>query len=352
MNNNLEDIGLSALEELAQDDVDTAEENTQDAEDTAEDTTADSAEDSGDTTETSEEKGTEPEEDASDADDNTDDDATEDTAEPEQKEEKHELTDEEFEELAKKRGYSKHEDKEETTTEENPKTQDLLAKPEEIDKETWENMDDEMKIVYNQLPYIQAKGDDGKIYKIKTQEQLPANFRFSDDNERMRFMADLTAQEKRAEDSINKIEEFKQREAYAREAREIVDGVAAMQKAGELPIPKLDSNDPKFNDDPAVKVINHVLNFKKEKETQGYKLSIEDATLLYKAKHPDEFRKDAKGDQERASIAKKVSGSAKNSGKPVNNVDKSPKDIYGGYRPGMSIQDIVDEELSADDITY
>ena len=105
-------------------------------------------------------------------------------------------------------------------------------------------------------------------------------------------------------------------------------------------------NTPEFDTDPAVKIINNVLNYQAQRAQQGVRLSVRDAYLLCRAEHPDVFKKPetkAKGDDERKAIAKKVSGNNKSTNKSAAEETAGNKRKY--YRPGMSTQDVLDRAL-------
>lgn len=265
--------------------------------------------------------------------------------------EKQELSDEEFEELAKKRGYSKKsdEDKQKEDEEAGRKAFDNATKrPKEVDRDTWEAMPPINKVIYNNLPYIQAVGKDGNIVRVKTAQQLPDDFEFANKKAEMQFQNDLQAQEMKAQrmsDAINeRISQNRQRQQSANEARAILGEIDTLQKSGDLPIPKAKPGTKEFDSDEAVMLINKVLGYRQERLKAGANLSVEDALTIYKAKHPDEFKSksEAKGDSERKSIAKKISGSNKSADTSIS-AKKSAGPKY--YRYGMSMEDVLDRAL-------
>lgn len=343
MENDLTDVGLEALEALeAQDEQDNSE-----PEDTGEDVK--------DTTEeenTTEDDGDTSEEDNETSEDDTTDEADGDTEdEPEDKGEdkKAELSDEEFEEMARKRGYSKAEPKDETTNNNQNVMDKLLVRPKEIEEEVWGELPVENKIVYNALPYIEAVGKDGNVLKVKTPDQLPDDFDFASKKDEAKFYNELQAQEMKATQMFNAInarnERIKSDEAQKAEARNVITQIEALQKNGTLPTPKAKYGTKEFDNDPAVLLVNKVLNFRAEKAREiGANLTIADSLMLYKAVHPEEFvKKEAKGDIERANVAKKVAGNSKSSGTAVNKDDDKNKPQY--YRVGMSTEDVLDRVL-------
>lgn len=344
MEDDLTDVGLNALEALeAQDEQnstdDGGEEDTSEtggqespAEETGEETneTNDDSVDAGEDGEG---------EDSSDTEENTDAEGEK----PEEQENK-ELSDEEFEELAKKRGYSKAPSEEEK--EKQSEMDKLMARPEEIDEKIWENMPDDNKVIYNALPYITAEGKRGTI-RVKTPAQLPEGFEFKSQKAMMEFQNDLQAQELKATQMQNALASRAEREqretAQREEARIVIGEIEKLQKSGDLPTPKAKSGTAEFDNDPAVITINKVLNYRAQRASEGAKLSVRDSYLIYKAEHPEEFvKKEAKGDIERRNIAKKVAGNSKATSSAVNG-DEDNKSHY--YRTGMSTEDVLDRVL-------
>ena len=301
-----------------------------------------------------------------DADEKSDDDDSEDNDESESDDKKEtkkksdEMTDEEFEELAKKRGYSKNKtddnaDDEKKKAEEEAKRRmdaiNAIPKPKELDADTWGAMPPMNKIIYSRLPFITVRGKDGDV-KIKTPEQLPDDFEFASDKARAQYTNDIQAQENMAQQMANAIQgQARQQQVSAQQreqARAIIREVTDLQKTGDLPTPKSEPNTPEFNTAPAVAVINKVLNYQAQRAAQGVKLSVHDALVLYRAEHPNDFKKPenntkAKGDEERKNVAKKVAGNNKSTNKTAAEESGDNKRKY--YRPGMSTQDVLDRVL-------
>lgn len=340
MEDDLGDVGLNALEALeAQDqqeetsDPDTGE----DVEDTSETGGQDTdpedtggSEDGGDGEESSEEE------------DSSDDNSS-------KEEEDAEMSDEEFEELAKKRGYSKAKTEEETKqADEYAATMEkLLARPREIAEEVWDELPNENKIIYNALPYLVAEGKRG-VVQVKTPDQLPEDFEFRNEKAMMKFQNDLQAQETRATQFKNALDARAEREqrfnSERAEARKVVSEIESLQKSGALPTPKATFGKDGFDNDPAVVLINKVLNYRAKRAEEGSILSVKDSLLIYKALHPEEFvKKEAKGDIERRNIARKVAGNSKATSSAVNG-DDGNRPHY--YKTGMSTEDVLDAVLN------
>ena len=345
MNDDLGDVGLNALEALEAQDQ-------QEQENSAPD---------GDEGKNTEEEVKEP---ASDEETNEEETETSDNGETGEKEdeegeseteekagedEKKELSDEEFEELAKKRGYAKAKTEEETKAETDRQSQmdKLLARPKEIDEEVWNELPEENKVIYNALPYLVAEGKKG-VVQVKTPDQLPDGFEFKDQKAMMKFQNDLQAQENRATQFKQAIEARAEREQRASadraEAQKVISEIDGLQKSGELPSPKAKYGSKEFDNDPAVTLINKVLNYRAVRAQGGTNLSVRDSLMLYKAEHPEEFvKKEAKGDVERSRIAKRVAGNSKSTSSAVNGDDEN-KPRY--YKTGMSTEDVLDAVLN------
>lgn len=350
MNDDLGDVGLNALEALeAQDqqEQENSAENNADEEknNEATDNHVGTSEEDKDVKDDENSNGAQ---ESSDSDD-TDNKGGQDDSKEDKEEQKKELTDEEFEELAKKRGYSKT--KAEDKTEEESGQQDqmskLLNRPKEINEDVWDELPQENKIVYNALPYLIAEGKRGAV-QVKTPDQLPDGFEFKDNKAMMKFQNDMQAQENRATELMKALEARAENERRVEsdraEAQKVISEISSLQKSGELPTPKTTYGKEGFDNDPAVLTINKVLNYRAMRASQGVMLSVRDSLLLYKAEHPNEFiKKEAKGDIERKNIAKKVAGNSKAVGTAVNGRDDNKPNYY---RPGMSTEDVLDAVLN------
>lgn len=350
MNDDLSDVGLNALEALeAQDEQDTSDAG----EDTGAEVEEDTSETVGQETDATEDAGGEKDDEANGDGEETEGDDSEgtDATEDENKSDNKELSDEEFEELAKKRGYAKAPSEEEKAKadEQNKAHEEtmarLMARPKEVAEEVWENLPEENKIIYNSLPYLTAEGKDGTI-KVKTPDQLPEDFVFKNARAEMKFQNDLQAQETKATQMANALasrsERIQRETAQRQEAVRVITEIEGLQKTGALPTPKAKNGTPEFDTDPAVTLINKVLDYRAMRRAEGAMLSVRDSLLLYKAEHPEEFeKKEAKGDIERRNVAKKVAGNNKATGTAVNKDDNKPQ--Y--YKVGMSTEDVLDRIL-------
>lgn len=320
------------------------EEKKDDTEDT-------SSSDTGDTT-------------ASDSDgkDKTED--VEDKKSDDKEEEKKDLSDDEFEKMAKARGYAKtptdeekrqSEQKQKEAETEQQTVERLTKKPQEIPDDVWENTPKNNKMVYNSLPIITARGKNGTSVNVKLPTQLPDGFEFADEKARVEFQTAMAEQGRRSDNMLaaldNRDKQIQNAEAQRDFARQTIAEVAALQKSGDLPTPKAKPNTPEFKEDPAVKILDGVVGLRDQKMAEGYRLSIADATVLFKSQHPELFQPkntyNEKADKERADVARKVATGKKTSGKGADNYNQTPV-----YRPGsnMSLMDVAEEAMRREGI--
>lgn len=328
-------VGLDALDRIEQEESTKADQGETENKELEEVDNTSEADESNDSNEEGD-NGSESDQEPSDSDDEDKPDGQE---EVKQEEKKKELTDEEFEKLARERGYFK---KEETKQESQEETKDF-ERPSEIDEETWSSLDFVQKAIYTELPYIVAEGVNGNV-KIKTPTQLPEDFKFKSERARSEYDVEMRAQSDRtdrlAETIKNNIEQQKAQEAQIKEAHAIVDAVESLQKSGDLPTPKAKAGTKEFDEDPAVVFINKVLGYRADRIKEGSNISVKDAVLIFKALHQNELKKeekkiDAKGDIERANIARKISGGSK-----VAKVNGDYETKY--YKRGMTTEQVLD----------
>lgn len=146
------------------------------------------------------------------------------------------------------------------------------------------------KYVIDKLPTLSVVVKDGegfKTLKFKDTSELPADFEIANDAVRAQFTADISAQTARARDAIN---EYKQTElnnnvrAYEQqESKDVATDLASLQKQGVIPKFELSEDDPKFNDDPAVKIANQIYDLFKQtnqrymQQGKTYRITYADA---------------------------------------------------------------------------
>lgn len=348
MDGDLSDVGLNALEAMEAADEQAENESPADESVEQEEQPSEKAEEVVDTgSETGE---SEPEgEESGDEDENKEEPEEEPHDEDgEDSDKKEQLSDEEFEKLARKRGYTKEASDEEKQKEQerNEAKEKLLERPDEIPEKVWNNMPEENRVIYNALPYLNAEGKKGTI-QVKTPDQLPDDFEFKNEKAMMRFQNDLQAQETKATQLSNAImarsEAERRAVAEKAEARAVIGEIDKLQDKGLLPKPTAKQGTKAFDDDPAVLLINEVLDYRAQRAREGARLSVKDSLTLYKAEHPEKFaKKEARGDAERRNVAKKIAGNSKATGTAVNN-NESSKPHY--YKLGMSTEDVLDAVL-------
>lgn len=343
MNDDLTDIALTALEQAEANDAKSDEADTSKDESDEEDTSEES-----DDQESEDEQEESQEESEGEEEDDDDPESESETVEDDKKEAKKELTDEEFDELAKKRGYTKRDTEEERRQAQQNNAQAIqsMPKPRELDADTWNAMPPINKFIYNNLPYIEAKGKDGTVLKVKTPDQLPEDFEFASAKAQTKFNNDMQAQENKANEMeraiVSRARQQRAVEQSRAEAQNNIAQIEKLQESGDLPKPKAEPNTQEFINDPAVQLIDKVLAYQKARAAQGQKLSVKDAMVLYKAEHPEAFRTgEAKGDAERKKLSKKISGSKKSSDAKADSLGYQKR--Y--YKFGMSTQDVLDRAL-------
>ena len=326
----LSEVAENAIEEVentqSEQEVESKENDEQqniDPEETEETSEADDSEES----EESEESESEEDEDSSESE--------------ERKEDKQaqELSDDELLAELEKRGLNKQEEKQEKQPEQ-PRSWD--RKPAELPNEVWEQMDASRRYIYNNLPYLEARGKDGTVLKIKTRQQIPADFEWINDAAKERFFGEeLPAQIYRAErlnDSIQKQYQSRQQEEQQhRYDRMIVDGVEELQKQGIVPKITTDSRSPDFNKDPGVQRAEEVLNLWMEFNQKGERISIATAGQIFKMQHPELYqvkKTKSSDDKRRKKASQNISGGSKGT---------SSDEVEGPvFPPGTSLTDIAE----------
>lgn len=210
----------------------------------------------------------------------------------------------------------------------------------------------EDKYILDNLPTIQTIGHVGeakdKVVRLKVGvRELPDGFEFADKATELQFMQDVAAQELTARqlqtNYRQQVRDNEYQSALTQQAVDVASDVKSLQDEGHLDKFQYDENDPKFNDDPAVKEANAIYkvfedtNKKYAREGRTYRVTFRDAADKYYAA---KFRSEAKEtkkvvetppSKEREEVATKVS--APQGAKPGN-----PR--KGAY-PGMTSSDIV-----------
>ena len=263
----------------------------------------------------------------------------EDSAESEQGEETkqvQELSDDELLAELEKRGLNKKEEKQE----EQPRSWD--RKPAELPDEVWERMDARRRYIYNSLPYLEARGKDGTVLKVKAGEQVPADFEWINEATKQRFYSEeVPAQSYKAErlneDIQRQYQSRQQEEQQHRYDRMIVDGVEELQKQGIVPKITTDSRSPDFAKDPGVQRAEEVLNLWMEFNQKGERISIATAGQIFKMQHPElyqEKKTKSADDKRRKKASRNISGGSKST---------ASEEMEGPvFPPGTSLTDIAE----------
>lgn len=177
----------------------------------------------------------------------------------------------------------------------------LLAKPPEVDEAGWQRLSQEERYIYNQLPYIEARGKDGNVVRVKTPEQLPQDFEFASDQERQRFFSiELPSLSYKAEWLGQYVEQAKrnyaEKQAQAERDDAIVRDIKRAQDAGI--IAQFEGKDADTSaDSPVTKQIAEVLDYQAKMEKHGDPVSFMIAARLW---HADKASAEAKAQAESA----------------------------------------------------
>lgn len=170
-----------------------------------------------------------------------------------------------------------------------------FAKPSELPDEVWGRMSDENRYIYNQLPYMEIRGKDGTVIRVKTDDQIPEGFEFASEAEKNRFYAkDLPAQSLRAErlnDQVNLAKQrYTERTTQQATAKYVVDTIDKLQRDGVIPKFKAKPRTKEFNNDPGVKLANEIIATWQQHRGAGENITLETAAQVYKALHPEAFK--------------------------------------------------------------
>lgn len=218
----------------------------------------------------------------------------------------------------------------EEKVEEPVKEPEVIEEPEAVVEPEPEELPEWQKYVLEGLPHIQvlghttlANGDPGKdkIFNVKSYTELPADFEFASRRDELAFNAALASQEYKANDLVKeyqqKEQDLKVQQWRDADALDVQKDITRLQKEGVLPKFQYESDDPKFDSDPAVKEANDIyalrekINLGYRQQGRNYFISFEDAAdKFYAAKArmtPKEEPKPAPVRTEREEVAKKVS---------------------------------------------
>lgn len=210
------------------------------------------------------------------------------------------------------------------------------------------NLTPEQQFIYDNLPTISTRGADGRVYNVKVDTELPEDFDFANKLEERTFYRNLTAQELNARELRNQFMQSSQSQQATdfeqRENESIRQDVADLQREGAMPKFKLKVDDPKFNDDPAAKQMQEILDVMSERNDQylqefqqgrsyrhiGFKEAYD--VWAKTSKEGKAHTEQQKEDRERKGIADKVTS------RPGLSVSEMPKPIV---RSGTSTRDLM-----------
>lgn len=128
----------------------------------------------------------------------------------------------------------------------------------------------ELQYVVENLPDIPVRGKTGtndtiKTFNVKSAGQLPDDFQFASEKDRLLFTQAISSQELKANQLLTQYQQdqvTKQNEQYVQQENEdIRHDIGDLQREGRLGKFQYPADDPKFNDDPAVKEAQNVINF-------------------------------------------------------------------------------------------
>lgn len=193
------------------------------------------------------------------------------------------------------------------------------------DTPTAPELSPELTYIVNNLPDLTVRGKTAngnvKTYQVKAAGQLPEDFEFATKREELVFTQQLAAQELRAQNlqaQFQQKEQQKQTAKYSeQENADIRHDIGQLQREGKLAKFKYPSTDKRFNDDPAVKEAQSVMEYMNKKneayvkEGKLYRISFADAYEQYQATKPDKTVKDAqaKEDKDRKEVTRRIGGS-------------------------------------------
>ena len=250
-----------------------------------------------------------------------------------------ELTDEELLAELEKRGKKPEPKKEEEQPKETPR-------PREVPEDVWGDMNEFQRTVYTKLPAIEIRDEDDKVYRVKHNSQIPADFKWASDEAKNQFYAvDLPAQSVLAERigmQLQGVSQQQQEQArFQQEANEVVRGIDELQKQGIVPKITAQPNTPEFNQDPGVQRANQILTLRNEYAARGENISIATAGQIFKANNPDLYvTKPTKSpaDAERKQKSRNIAGTAgRGTASDAKGGDKAKK-----WPVGTSAADIAD----------
>jgi hypothetical protein len=159
-----------------------------------------------------------------------------------------------------------------------------------------------------------------KEYKVLAPEQLPQGFRYVDEREASianKQFALIENEATRFQNEYRNQQSQKQTQDFvARENAADTADIGRLQREHVIPMFKLQQNDPNFENDPGVKLVQEVLDFKEQKNNQYSKeynagrpfkhIGFEEAFLMYQREHPESDSLQKAEDQARKDQARRT----------------------------------------------
>lgn len=214
------------------------------------------------------------------------------------------------------------------------------------------NLDPESQYIVDNLPDITARiTKDGQVQEInvKSWTQLPQDVEFASKRDELAFMNALTAQENKAAELQRTYQSNQQQtqtqEFEQRENASIREDLTKLQNENKLPKFKEQPDSAGFNDDPATKEVQKVLDFMNQRNNQylenynkggSYRhIGFEEAFEMMPSTKETQVKnqRQAQEDTERQTRAGRVGGSATGDGL---NMQKPT------VKQGMSLDSIVE----------
>jgi hypothetical protein len=245
-----------------------------------------------------------------------------------------------LDELDKKEDIKEEEHAEEDITKDDEKADDSagsaddegyyadegLEEVEPKDLETPKGQTDMGQWVLENLPDIPVSiviNGQNKIVNVKRAEDLPLGFEFASAGESAKFNQAIADQTNRAYRLIESYQQQQQQVEAAKfskqEDKDIQSDIAYLQRNGSIPKFKYAVNDPKFNDDPAVKQMQEVLNFYNKENQERWEQSQRTGRLFNRISYRDAFRLFEKENVKETPIQKAEDKSRKEASKVIAN---------------------------------
>ena len=185
------------------------------------------------------------------------------------------------------------------------------------------NLSPDLQYVVDNLPVLGVRGKDGKTYQVKAAGQLPDDFEFATKKEELLFNQALAGQELKAQQlqaQYNTNQQNKSAQEFSeKENRDIRKDIGSLQREGKMGKFQYAPDDSRFNDDPAVKEAQKVIDFMNEANAKYleaankggvlYHLSFRDAYNLMPKDAPKNQAQQQE-DKQRKQVTRQMAGAA------------------------------------------